>query len=71
MTKRAAARDRTTDDRLDDIEAMLAELVRKRRADKRAGAKRAGTIAHRAAAGITHRPTELQRAFVRSRNRSL
>jgi hypothetical protein len=76
MTRRAQLqpvpppRARTLDERLDDIEAMLAELVGKRRANRVAAVKRATTLAHRAAAGITHQPTELQRAYVRSRNRT-
>ncbi len=60
-----AARTRTTDERLDSIESLLAQVLRESRARKRKGAKRGGTVAQRAAAGVAYRPTELQRAFVR------
>jgi len=52
-------------DRLDRIEDTLAQILREMRARKRRGAKRAGTVAQRAAADVTSQPTELQRALAR------
>jgi hypothetical protein len=57
-------------DRLDRIEQLLGELVRKRKVANRAGRKRGRTVAERAAAEVRYRPTELQMAAARKRVRA-
>ena len=72
MTEPARKHVDSTEERLERIERLLEELVRRKRAGKRAGTKRGRSVAERAAAGLQYRPNEIQiaaasRALARKR----
>lgn len=65
------ARQRSTDERLDEIERLLREVLRRRQAATKGGRRRSRTVAERAAseAVAKYRPTDLEMAAARRRLR--